>query len=463
MRSACFVLAIGFATLALGQSPSDNRNAELGLKVSTPSDLTLDVAPGPPSQSPSLSRQDWKARLASAIGRAIAQNPDLASMEARIESARQRTLQAGALPDPEVEVGIKDFPVASPSLSRNDFTMEMVAARQHFPGPGKRSTRRTSAEAAAENVAALHQRHAVALAAEVADAFFSLAERDRRMEILERSRERLRGAAVSATERYRVGKGAQSDVLRANLETTALEDRVVTLKVERRTRATRLNALQNLPAQTLVPPIESVEPSSPAHALEEIGREAEERSPAIAAALASVRHAEEEAKLARLERRPDWMAMGYYARREKFADLAGASVSFNLPFAHPRRLDARRAEMEAELSSARADLESVRNQLRRDVEEAAAQLEGNVEQEKLYRTSILPQAEINFRDAQEAYAVGQIDFLTFERAALDLDTYESEIAIRVSGIDRGLAALQKASGLPLIEGTPKPGEGHVEK
>jgi outer membrane protein, heavy metal efflux system len=195
----------------------------------------------------------------------------------------------------------------------------------------------------------------------------------------------------------------------------------------------------------------------------EIAREAEESSPAVAAARSNLRRAEEEARLARLERRPDWTAMGYYARREKFEDLAGASVSFNLPFAHPRRLEARRAEMEAEVSSARADLESVRNQVRRDVEDAAAQLERNVEQEKLYRNSILPQAETNFRAAQEAYAVGQIDFLTFERAALDLDTYESEVAGRASGIGRSLAALQKASGLPLIEGTPKPGETHVEK
>ena len=65
-----------------------------------------------------------------------------------------------------------------------------------------------------------------------------------------------------------------------------------------------------------------------------------------------------------------------------------------------------------------------------------------------------------FRAAQEAYAVGQIDFLTFERAALDLDTYQAEIAARTSGIGRALAALQKASGLPLIEGTPMPGETH---
>jgi len=415
------------------------------------------------SAVPASPSEGWRARLRAAIETAVAQNPDLASMEARIAAARHRALQADALPDPEIEVGIKDVPVASPSLSRSDFTMEMVTARQTFPGLGKRETRRASAEAAAENVAALHARDSVAIAADVADAFFSLAEIDRRLNILERSRERLKGAAASATERYKVGKGAQADVLRANLETTALEDRLLSLEADRRATAARFNALQNLAADTPVPPIGPVDPAPLGRGTAEVARQAEESSPAVAAARANLRHAEEELNLARLERRPDWMATGYYARREKFEDLTGASVSFNLPFTHPRRLDERRAEMEAEVSSARADLESVRNQLRHNVEDAAAQFERNVEQEKLYRTSILPQAETNFRAAQEAYAVGQIDFLTFERAALDLDAYETEIASRTSGIGRSVAALQKASGLPLIEGTPKPGETHVEK
>jgi outer membrane protein TolC len=401
-------------------------------------------------------------RLKSAIERALAQNPDLQSMEARIRAAQARVPQASTFPDPEVEIGIKDIPPSSFSLTKDDFTMEMVAARQQLPAFGKRGARRASAEAAAENAVALHGGHVVVLAAEVADSFFALAELDRRLEILERSRERLKSASASATERYRVGKGAQGDVLHANLEVTAIEDRLLQLRSERRAQAARFNALQRLPADAPVPLVGAIDIAPPAKTAVEIAAEAEERSPAVAAAQAAVRRAEVELKLAKLERRPDFMLMAYYGRRERFEDLAGASVSLNLPFAHPRRLDERRAEMEAELSAAKADLESVRNGLRRGVEEAAADLGRNVEQEKLYRTSILPQAEINFRAAQDAYAVGNVDFETFVRAALDLDRYEGEIATRVSGVGRGVAALQKASGLPLIEGTPESGENHVE-
>jgi outer membrane protein TolC len=94
---------------------------------------------------------------------------------------------------------------------------------------------------------------------------------------------------------------------------------------------------------------------------------------------------------------------------------------------------------------------------------AYADLQKNLEQARLYRDSILPQAEINYRAAREAYAVGRIDFLTLMRAATGLDRYRQEAVVRASGIGRALAALQRASGLPLIAGTPGEGGSDAEK
>lgn len=411
-----------------------------------------------PTQSLGPAAPDWRGRLREAIARATSGNPDLAAMEARIEAARHRVSQADALPDPEIEVGIKDTPPADFSLS-----VEMLSGRQRFPAPGKRAAQRRVAEAQLSGAAALYARDAVRLAADVADAFFQLAEIDRRIELLGEARQRLKQAAQSAMERYRVGKGAQADVLRANLETTALDERLISLEAERRTQAARFNALQRLVPGDAVAPIGPVDPVPDARGAEQILREAQERSPAVAAAAADLRRAQEEAKLARLERRPDLMAMGYYARRQKFEDLVGGSLSFNLPFAHPRRLEERRAETEALASAARANLEAVRNTLRQEVAAALADLEKNREQAALYQNTILPQAEVNFRAAREAYTVGQVDFLTFARAAIDLSNYQSEAAARSAGVGRSIAAVQKASGLALIAGTPEPGGIHVEK
>ncbi|HSS45374.1 MAG TPA: hypothetical protein VLO07_08540, partial [Thermoanaerobaculia bacterium] len=87
-------------------------------------------------QSPPSDAIQWQVRLREAIARATLENPELAAIEARVEAARRRVPQATALPNPEVEVGIQDVPPSDFSLSRSDFTMEMVTARQRLPGFG---------------------------------------------------------------------------------------------------------------------------------------------------------------------------------------------------------------------------------------------------------------------------------------------------------------------------------------
>ncbi len=403
---------------------------------------------------------DWKTRLSAAIARAIAHNPEITGMEFRIEAARHRVGQAAALPDPQLDLALKDFPVSDFSLSRDDFTMEVVGLQQTFPGAGKRPARRAVAEAELAGVSASHEDHRIRLAAEVADAFFSLGEIDARTAILEQSRNRLKRVAASASERYRVGKGAQADVLRSNLEVTAAEERLVALRGERRVVAARWNTLQALrPSEPVaVAALPPEEPSLPAET--ELVGEAVDRSPLVAQSAANVRRAEEDLSLARLEARPDVTAAAYYAHRIDYEDLAGLGVSLTLPFVQNKRLRQRQAEKSADASGSRADLEMVKNDIGRGIAEAYADLERSIEQARLYRGSILPQAETNASAAAEAYTVGQVDFLTFVRAAIDRDTYEAELAMRRAAAWRAVATLQKASGLALVPGTPGGEERH---
>jgi outer membrane protein, heavy metal efflux system len=416
----------------------------------------LAAAPTPPEAG-------WQEMLTAAIHRATAQNPRIREAAARVESARHRVPQATALPDPEIEVGLKDAPVSNPSLSRDDFTMEMVTGRQRLPARGKRAAQLAMAQAGVEGAAAMRTREAVEIAAGTADAFFQLAATDRSLAILEESRQRLEDAAAAATERYRVGKTGQSDVLQASLEKTSLDEQLSTLKAERRAQAALFNALQGLPAGAPVPRIGSLPPDFEIPDVANLLRRAAGRNPAVTAAQAEVRGREQELELARLESRPDWTLMSYYAHRERFEDLVGVSAAVSLPWARRGRLAERRAEKEADLAAAIARVEAARNQLQADLEIAAAELEKNVEQGRLYTRSILPQAEINYRAAREAYVVGKVDFLTLVRAATSLDRYRQEAAMRTSGIGRALAALQKASGLPLLPGAPEEGGFHDEK
>lgn len=409
---------------------------------------------------------EWMQRLGAAVEAAMNKNPVLAQTESAVTAARAHAAAVGVWPDPEIEVGLKDAPPRDLSLSRDDFTMEMVTASQKFPAAGKRPALAAAARASAEAARAERLLRQVRIAARVADSFFHLAELEQRTAIARKTRGALAQAVQVARERYRVGMGNQSDVLRADLEKTEMEERLLSLGAERREEAARWNALQGRAADADVAIIGPVEPvQMPVLPEKDLVRLALEKSPAVLSARAGIVEAQAQAIFARLESRPDWKVSAYYGRREKFEDLAGASVGVSLPFVHPRRIEALRAEKEADLEGARAALAAVRSSIHQEIESAEAHYQSDRDEVALYRDSLLPQGRIAVEGAREAYIAGKVDFLTYIHAVIGLDTIENKLAEKNAGIGRALASLQEASGLPLIPGTPGEGGGvnNVEK
>lgn len=385
--------------------------------------------------------------LDAAIERALSQNPDIAEMEYRIQAARSRIPQARALTDPMLTIGVVNLPLPDLSFQQDDMTMKMVALEQRIPARGKRATAARVAEAELDMVQALHADHVNRLVAEVADSYFELASLDARIGILRRSLERLERVSESVRTRYRLGQGALPDPLLAGVEETRARDRLRALEAQRAAAAVRFNTLQDLPADQVVGPVRlsdtdraMPDPSGVAQALA--------ASPAIRQGEADVRRAEEELRLARLDRRTDLDFMASYGERQDRDDMVGATVGFNLPFARRGRIAARVVEKQAELSAARSRLAFTRLELGRQVQEALVTLAGESDRAALYRDTILTQDETAARAAEEAYAVGKIDFQIYVQAVLAVDEDEAEAIERETAIRRARARLQAATGIP---------------
>jgi outer membrane protein, heavy metal efflux system len=390
------------------------------------------------------------SRLRSAIERALAHNPEIGEMEFRIEAARNRVPQAGALPDPVLTIGAINIPVPSFSFAAEDMTMKMASLEQTVPARGKRKASAAVADADVEIASAMHGEHVNRLVAEVVDSYFEIAELDARLAIARRSLDRAARVSESARTRYRVGQGALPDPLLAAVEETKFRDRIRTLEGERATAAARFNTLQNLPVTDPVPAISlsSIDRDIPDAASI---RTAIERSPAIVQVQAEVRRAERDLDRARLERRPDLTFMTSYGERERRDDMVGATVGVNLPFFQAKRVSARIAEKQAELEAAKRKLESVRLGLSREVEEALIALARDRDRAALYRDTILTQDRTAAEAAEQAYAVGKIDFQTYIRTVLAVDEDEAEAVMREAAIPRARARLQAATGFPFFE------------
>jgi outer membrane protein TolC len=328
--------------------------------------------------------------------------------------------------------------------------MKMASLEQTVPARGKRKASAAVADADVEIASAMHGEHVNRLVAEVVDSYFEIAELDARLAIARRSLDRAERVSESARTRYRVGQGALPDPLLAAVEETKFRDRIRTLEGERATAAARFNTLQNLPVTDPVPAISlsSIDRDIPDAASI---RTAIERSPAIVQVQAEVRRAERDLDRARLERRPDLTFMTSYGERERRDDMVGATVGVNLPFFQAKRVSARIAEKQAELEAAKRKLESVRLGLSREVEEALIALARDRDRAALYRDTILTQDRTAAEAAEQAYAVGKIDFQTYIRTVLAVDEDEAEAVMREAAIPRARARLQAATGFPFFE------------
>ncbi|HKB72030.1 MAG TPA: TolC family protein [Thermoanaerobaculia bacterium] len=404
----------------------------------------------------------WRERLSDAIRTATSKNPELTRMDAEIRAAAERARQADALPDPELSVGAMNVPV-NLSFDEDPMTMKTVGLTQTLPPVGMRKSARLAAEAGARAIEKEHMHHVYEVAARTGRAFFELAALDRKLVIARETEGLLADDTRVAEERYRVGRGVQADVLRASLEKTRLAREIAEMEGARRAAAAAFNVLLARPADTAVPPIEAIDPDIALPERRALLARALSESPILAHYDQEVERAEQEARRARLERRPMWSLSATYGERERRDDMVSATVGISLPFLHPVRLSARATEAGAMLEAARAERSEVEYRLRGDVESALARLESDRKQAVLYRETILPQAEINDRAARESYAVGSIDFATLVAASIDLQTFRSEYADRLSAIGRDRADLQTASGLPLLPGTPGMEHDHEAK
>ena len=156
------------------------------------------------------------------IARGRAANPALDAALAAAEAAGRRVRPAGSLDDPRLayaasNVPTGDFDFASTPLSGHQFGLS-----QKLPFPGLLSSRKRAARRRAEASAYGVEDQRLVTDGAVEMAWAELGFAQRALDITEHNIALLRQLAGTAESRYQVGNGLQQDVLRAQVELTAL-------------------------------------------------------------------------------------------------------------------------------------------------------------------------------------------------------------------------------------------------
>lgn len=371
--------------------------------------------------------------FADALARAEANAPSLKAREAGISAARGSAVAAGRLPDPTLDLALRDFPVTGPdagSLHRDNFTATSIGVTQPFTSPAKRQAQRTRAGAeigVAEADAAVEAR-GVRLA--TALAWIDLYYAQKRLAQLSSLDQSLGDLQATVTERLAAGTARPSQALEPDQLRAQVTDRRSGIVAEiARARAQLVRYTGDSDPQLVGDaPIMSVD--------EEGLRAALDRLPALRAFDARIASSDADVDVARADKRPDWRVSAAYARREPvYGDLVTLGVSIDLPLFAKRRQDPKITAAGDMATRARLDRDAGEREL-------AAALDADLAEHRMHHArlmnaseALVPLAKRRAELDRDSYAAGKTDLgttllstLALAEAEVDALEREAEVA-----------------------------------
>lgn len=343
-------------------------------------------------------------------------NPELASLRHDAAAAAERVDAAGALPDPRLRSELMDV-TRGGQQSATVLPARAGSARytllQDVPWFGKRDLRRDIARFEADSASGQASGSWSELAAKIKTTHAQLYALLRSEALTREILDLLQRLERIAQVRYAGGLAAQQDVIRAQLEQSALHSELIAQETEHHHLQTRLNALLGrAPLAPLASP-ERLRPLPAPARLDytTLAERARARNPLLAAAASRLGAAEKGRELSYANRYPDFtvgVVPNQFQNEVKQWDLM---LEINIPLQQSARRAQERAA-EAAVSAAQARLEASANELVADLAENLAGLDAARRSEALAADSLLPQSELTFRAAIAGYENGKLDFAT---------------------------------------------------
>ena len=367
--------------------------------------------------------------LAAAIRQARAANPMLRSARLDADAVAARIPQAGALPDPQFQVGLDNRPLAGFGAA-DPMTMNSYQLTQVLPWPGKLSSGRDRVRSLARAQRLDADQAEADLIARVSGVYYRIAYMDRALTVMGQTRDLLRSFLQVSSAMYGVGTGLQQDVLQAQVALARMTEDITVMTQDRLAMAARLNALLGRDATATVGALELPASEDTLAGVDSLMAMAVRGRPALGAARQRVLAAAAGYREARRELFPDLMVGVSYGQRPRFDDMVSLMVGFTIPlWAGSRQLPLRQ-EMRAMQSAEEARERDVYNETYARLVELRSQAVRARNLSQLYATAILPQARASVDAALASYRVGQVNFMSIVDNQMTVNRYATE-AVRL--------------------------------
>jgi len=384
------------------------------------------------------------------IEEAVQNNPEILAQKKRWELFKEKIPQASAFEDPMFGFGIISLPTNF-SFKDEDMTMKEFSLSQKFPFYGKRRLMGEMAGKEAEAVFNEIQEKINRIIKEVKTAYYDLSHNYRTTEVVQRNKRILEDFAKIAETRYAVGEGIQQDVMKAHVEVSKMVDELIMLEQKKSALGAKLNALLNRSPETPVSTPEEVVLQKLPIQIEEFQKTAVDMNPTLKGMKKMIEAKEKAYDLAKREYYPDLTARFAYGQRDdgpdmKRKDMLTGEVMINIPIFYKSKQDRKVAEAMADIQATEAQYRAMKNEIHFMITDMASMIQRVERQLELYKTGIIPQANLQISSAMSAYRVNKADFMTLLDSQMTIYRYELEYHLALTEYEKNVASLEAVVG-----------------
>lgn len=382
------------------------------------------------------------------IPEALARNPELVAVRKQWEAATNRIAQARSLDDPTLFVELFNAPK---TFNVTQTQNSIFGLSQSFPFPGKLALKGDVASRSADMMGQSVRAKERELIARLKQIYYDLFLADKAIQIHHEQINLLKQFFEIANAKFRAGKGAQVDVLKAQVELSVLHEKLPVLEQRRQTAQAMLNTLLDqdprFPLASPQPPYEGRFNLD----FEDLYRAAATARPELKAAELAVQRNEQSRALAQRQYYPDFNLSFRRFQNYQADDGFGAYVAMSIPFSPwtKPKYDAAVQEAAAASAAARANLHTLENMTRFQIHDLLAKVRASWEVAVLYRTTVLPQAELGVEAARVGYQVGKSNFLDLLDADRAWRGFQLEYYRALVEREQRLAELEQVIGSDL--------------
>jgi outer membrane protein, heavy metal efflux system len=376
-------------------------------------------------------------------------NPEIQAARSRFEAATKRPSQAGTLPEPTASytnLGV-GHPFSRPNASA--FAYQGFGVSQEFPFPGKLGLASEEAKREAESVQQNYRAVILNVTARLKVAYYEWLNVQKAIELTHKNSDLLSRFEEIARNRYTVGKGLQQDVLKAQLEVSSLEREIVMLDEKRQRAEAEIASLLAVPSISLRAPAQ-VQTTTFSMSVDELVRATNE-APGIRAEQKMV-----DARAVGINRslkgfRPDFgVNLQWQRTGGNFPDYYMATVEVKIPIYYARKQRYALEESYSRLNEAKQNYRAAQQQAIYQVKDQYLAIQSSERILSLYKTTLLPQAQLTVDSAASAYEVGTLDFLNLMTNLTNLISLERQYYDEVARHEEALARLEPVVGKELV-------------